>query len=78
LFADLSLECLTLKDVIDKKALKRELFSYLPAQFPPTIQDSSAEQHGGFLSALYQAYSPDLLRVETQFSPPGETGSSGA
>nr|HCI9088500.1 IS3 family transposase [Klebsiella variicola] len=44
MFADLSLECRALKDVIENKALKpaikRELVSYLTAQFPMSLRQA--------------------------------------
>ncbi len=63
MFADLSLECRALKDVIEKKALKpaikRELVSYLTTQFAISLrrglQDVIAEQDGVFLLARYPA-----------------------
>ena len=59
MFADLSLECRALKDVIEKAlkpAIKRELVSYLTAQFAELtsgMQDIVAEQDGISLSAGY-------------------------
>ena len=59
MFADLSPECRALKDVIEKAlkpAIKRELVSYLTAQFAMSLrrlQDIVAEQDGISLSAGY-------------------------
>ena len=65
MFADLSLECRALKDVIEKKALKpaikRELVSYLTAQFAKSIRQASRTLS---LSRTVYVYQPDTRRDE--------------
>lgn len=62
MFADLSLECRALKDVIEKsfkasdKAGARQLSGgTICHEYPPGMQDIIAEQDGLFLSARYPA-----------------------
>ncbi|SHI04105.1 putative transposase [Pantoea sesami] len=62
IFADLSLECLALKDVIEKsfntsdKAGARQLSDgTICHEHPPGVQDIIAEQDGVFLSARHLA-----------------------
>ncbi|MFJ5434024.1 IS3 family transposase [Pectobacterium sp. CHL-2024] len=65
MFADLSLECRALKDVIGKKALKpaikRELVSYLTAQFTMSIRQACRTLSLSWTVYLYQ---PDTRRNE--------------
>ncbi|MDN2620905.1 IS3 family transposase [Klebsiella quasipneumoniae] len=65
MFADLSLECRALKDVIEKKALKpaikRELVSYLTAQFAMSLRQACRILS---LSRTVFRYQPDTQRDE--------------
>nr|WP_227643096.1 IS3 family transposase [Klebsiella pneumoniae] len=65
MFADLSLECRALKDVIGKKALKpaikRELVSYLTAQFAMSLRQACRILS---LSRTVFRYQPDTQRDE--------------
>ncbi|ULR31940.1 IS3 family transposase [Dickeya fangzhongdai] len=65
MFADLSLECRALKDVIEKKplkpAIKRELVSYLTAQFTMSIRQACRTLS---LSRTVYFYQPDTRRDE--------------
>nr|WP_169713492.1 IS3 family transposase [Rouxiella badensis] len=65
MFADLSLECRALKDVIGKKALKpaikRELVSYLTTQFTMSIRQACRTLS---LSRTVFRYQPDTRRDE--------------
>ncbi|HBQ1221632.1 IS3 family transposase [Klebsiella pneumoniae] len=65
MFADLSLECRALKDVIGKKALKpaikRELVSYLTAQFAMSLRQACRTLS---LSRTVYFYQPDTRRDE--------------
>ncbi|MFJ5444100.1 IS3 family transposase [Pectobacterium sp. CHL-2024] len=65
MFADLSLECRALKDVIEKKplkpAIKRELVSYLTAQFTMSIRQACRTLS---LSRTEYLYQPDTRRDE--------------
>ncbi|MBL5819650.1 IS3 family transposase [Serratia marcescens] len=65
MFADLSLECRALKDVIEKKplkpAIKRELVSYLVAQFAMSIRQACRTLS---LSRTVYFYQPDIRRDE--------------
>ncbi|WP_265389981.1 IS3 family transposase [Klebsiella pneumoniae] len=65
MFADLSLECRALKDVIEKKplkpAIKRELVSYLTAQFSMSIRQACRILS---LSRTVYFYQPDTRRDE--------------
>ncbi|HFP8700959.1 TPA: IS3 family transposase [Raoultella planticola] len=65
MFADLSLECRALKDVIEKKplkpAIKRELVSYLTAQFVMSIRQACRTVS---LSRTVYFYRPDTRRDE--------------
>ncbi|WP_431225324.1 IS3 family transposase [Serratia sp. L9] len=65
MFAELSLECRALKDVIEKKALspaiKRELVSYLTAQFTMSIRQACRTLS---LSRTVYFYQPDTRRDE--------------
>ncbi len=65
MFADLSLECRALKDVIEKKslkpAIKRELVSYLTAQFAMSLRQACRILS---LSRTVFRYQPDTQRDE--------------
>ncbi|AYH08714.1 IS3 family transposase [Pectobacterium parmentieri] len=65
MFADLSLECRALKDVIEKKplkpAIKRELVNYLTAQFTMSIRQACRTLS---LSRTVYLYQPDTRRDE--------------
>ncbi|HHA1475622.1 IS3 family transposase [Enterobacter cloacae] len=65
MFADLSLECRALKDVIEKKplkpAIKRELVSYLTAQFAMSLRQACRILS---LSRTVFCYQPDTRRDE--------------
>ncbi|XFU48805.1 IS3 family transposase [Klebsiella pneumoniae] len=65
MFADLSLECSALKDVIEKKplkpAIKRELVSYLTAQFAMSLRQACRILS---LSRTVFRYQPDTQRDE--------------
>ncbi|AXS11755.1 IS3 family transposase [Klebsiella quasipneumoniae] len=65
MFADLSLECRALKDVIEKKplkpAIKRELVSYLTAQFAMSLRQACRILS---LSRTIFRYQPDTQRDE--------------
>ncbi|MEB7861652.1 integrase core domain-containing protein [Raoultella ornithinolytica] len=65
MFADLSLECRALKDVIEKKplkpAIKRELVSYLTAQFAMSLRQACRTLS---LSRMVFRYQPDTRRDE--------------
>ncbi|EPL5711225.1 IS3 family transposase [Klebsiella pneumoniae] len=65
MFADLSLECRALKDVIEKKplkpAIKRELVSYLTAQFAMSLRQACRTLS---LSRTLYFYQPDTRRDE--------------
>lgn len=65
MFADLSLECRALKDVIEKKllkpAIKRELVSYLTAQFAMSLRQACRTLS---LSRTVFPYQPDTRRDE--------------
>ncbi|HEJ7891044.1 TPA: IS3 family transposase [Serratia liquefaciens] len=65
MFADLSLECQALKDVIEKKplkpAIKRELVSYLTAQFAMSLRQACRTLS---LSRTVYFYQPDARRDE--------------
>ncbi|WP_415640739.1 IS3 family transposase [Serratia surfactantfaciens] len=65
MFADLSLECRALKDVIEKKplkpAIKRELVGYLTAQFTMSIRQACRTLS---LSRTVYFYQPDTRRDE--------------
>nr|WP_275691292.1 IS3 family transposase [Klebsiella pneumoniae] len=65
MFADLSLECRALKDIIEKKplkpAIKRELVSYLTAQFAMSLRQTCRILS---LSRTVFRYQPDTQRDE--------------
>lgn len=67
MFADLSLECRTLKDVIEKKtlkpAIKRELVSYLTAQFAMSLRQACRTL---LLSRTVFRYQPDTRRDDDE------------
>ena len=64
MFADLSLECRALKDVIEKAltpAIKRELVSYLISQFAMSLRQACRTLS---LSRTVFRYQPDTRRDE--------------
>ena len=64
MFADLSLECRALKDVIEKAlkpAIKRELVSYLTTQFAISLRQACRTLS---LSRTVYFYQPDTRRDE--------------